>query len=132
MRGDRAENLALVYLEKAGLRLVVRNYKMPQRGGGEIDLIMQEGDGTLVFVEVRQRSRYDFGGAAASVTLQKRTRIVQAALHYLQSAFANAPLPPCRFDVLCVGAWKAKALSFSAGPSVEWFKAAFESSEFEY
>ena len=40
----------------ANLQLVVRNYRTPGRGGGEIDLVMRERDGTLVFVEVRSRA----------------------------------------------------------------------------
>jgi putative endonuclease len=55
-RGDAGEDRALAHLLAAGLRLVSRNYRTPGRGGGEIDLIMREPDGTLVFVEVRQRA----------------------------------------------------------------------------
>ncbi|MFO0490732.1 MAG: YraN family protein, partial [Curvibacter sp.] len=53
--GAAAEDRALQYLQAAGLCLLQRNYRTPGRGGGEIDLVMQAGDGTLVFVEVRQR-----------------------------------------------------------------------------
>ena len=55
-KGDAAEALALRHLQAAGLKLVTRNYRTPGRGGGEIDLIVRAPDGTLVFVEVRQRS----------------------------------------------------------------------------
>ncbi|MEY4258094.1 MAG: hypothetical protein RJA56_995 [Pseudomonadota bacterium] len=55
-RGDAAEDEALRYLQAQGLHLVRRNFKTPGRGGGEVDLIMREPDGTLVFVEVRQRA----------------------------------------------------------------------------
>ena len=72
-RGDAGEDEALAYLQERGLRLLQRNYRTPGRGGGEIDLIMQSPDGTVVFVEVRQRSRSDFGGAAASVGFQKQS-----------------------------------------------------------
>ena len=54
--GDAAEDRALAHLQAAGLRLVTRNYRTPGRGGGEIDLVMRAPDGTLVFVEVRQRA----------------------------------------------------------------------------
>ena len=60
-----AEQAALQYLQQAQLRLLVRNYRTPGRGGGEIDLIMQASDGTVVFVEVRKRSRTDHGGGMA-------------------------------------------------------------------
>ncbi len=98
-RGDQAEDLALVHLQRAGLRLLVRNYRTPGRGGGEIDLIMRAPDGTCVFVEVRQRTSNSHGGAAASVSRAKQKRIVFAARHYLMRL---ATPPPCRFDVVAV------------------------------
>ena len=45
-RGDAAEDVALRYLQARGLYLVRRNFKTPGRGGGEVDLIMRERDGT--------------------------------------------------------------------------------------
>ena len=83
-RGDVAEAQALEFLQHKGLRLLARNFKSPGRGGGEVDLIMQEPDGTVVFVEVRQRSQARHGGAAASVSWAKQRRLVFAARHYLQ------------------------------------------------
>ena len=99
--GDAAEARALQHLRAAGLHLLERNYRTPGRGGGEIDLIMRAADGTLVFVEVRQRSGAQHGGAAASVSLTKQRRIVLAARHYLQRW--RSP-PPCRFDVVAIEA----------------------------
>lgn len=99
--GDRAEDLALAHLQRAGLQLLERNYRTPGRGGGEIDLIMRAPDGTCVFVEVRQRASSSHGGAAASVSWVKQKRIVFAARHYL---LRLRTLPPCRFDVVAVQA----------------------------
>jgi len=65
-QGQQAEDRALAHLMAAELALVARNYQTPGRGGGEIDLIMRERDGTLVFVEVRSRATATFGGAAES------------------------------------------------------------------
>ena len=110
--GDAAEDAALAYLQQAGLRLQVRNYRTPGRGGGEIDLIMRAPDGTCVFVEVRQRKTASHGGAAASVSVIKQRRIVFAARHYLMRL--SSP-PPCRFDVVAV----------EAG-AIEWLQAAFD------
>ncbi|WP_043114539.1 YraN family protein [Pseudacidovorax intermedius] len=97
--GDAAEDAALAHLRKAGLGLVARNYRTPGRGGGEVDLIMREPGGTLVFVEVRSRSRASHGGAGASITFAKQRRIIFAARHYLMRL--PAP-PPCRFDAVLV------------------------------
>lgn len=112
--GDAAEDRALAHLEAAGLRLVARNYRTPGRGGGEIDLVMRDGDGTLVFVEVRRRAGAAFGGAAASVGGVKQRRIVFAARHFLMRL---PQLPPCRFDVVGVQAGE-----------IIWLKAAFDAS----
>ena len=111
-RGDAAEDAALAHLEAAGLRLVTRNYRTPGRGGGEIDLVMREpSDGTLVFVEVRQRASGTHGGAGGSITFAKQRRIVFAARHYLM---ALRTLPPCRFDVVLVE------------DGIEWLQGAFD------
>lgn len=111
-RGDAAEDAAQDMLQAKGLRLLVRNYRMPGRGAAEIDLIMQAVDGTVVFVEVRQRSSRDYGGAGASIGAAKRARIVRAAQHYL---LRWRRLPPVRFDVVLVE---------EAGPV--WLPAAFD------
>ena len=112
-RGDAAEDAALAHLQKAGLRLVARNYRTPGRGGGEIDLIVRDPrDGTLVFVEVRQRTSRSHGGAGGSITGVKQRRLVFAARHYLMTL--RTP-PPCRFDVVLV-----------EPEGIQWLVAAFD------
>lgn len=100
MRGQRAEDDALAYLERHGLTLVERNFRCK---GGEIDLVMREGE-ALVFVEVRQRTDARHGGAAASVDAGKQRRLILAAQIYLQR-FAMPPA--CRIDVIAIdgAAW---------------------------
>jgi len=113
--GDAAETRALAWLQQRGLTLVERNYRVargPRSRGGEIDLVLRDREGTLVFVEVRARSTAAFGGAGASVGAAKRERLLFAAAHYLQR-FA-AP-PPCRFDVVAID-----------GDRLEWLPAAFD------
>jgi putative endonuclease len=82
---------------------------------------MRAPDGTLVFVEVRQRASNSHGGAAASISPVKQQRIIFAARHYLMR-FASAP--PCRFDVVLVqgDAGGGEALG------IEWLQAAFDAS----
>ncbi len=118
-RGDAAEDAALMHLQRQGLRLVQRNFKTPGRGGGEVDLIMREPDGTLVFVEVRQRASATRGGAGGSITAVKQRRIVLAARHFLQRLGSE---PPCRFDVVLIQG----ALSAAEPPAIEWLRAAFD------
>ncbi|GIX24759.1 MAG: UPF0102 protein [Caldimonas sp.] len=114
-KGDAAEQRALAHLQRAGLVLVERNYRVargPHAHAGEVDLIMRERDGTLVFVEVRSRTHPTHGGAAASIGAAKRRAIVRAAQHYLLRL--GSP-PACRFDVVAF-----------EGPQLQWIKAAFE------
>ena len=102
-------------LSDAGLVLVQRNYRVargPGARGGEIDLVMRDRDGTLVFVEVRSRGSADFGGAAASVGFAKRRRLAYAAQCFLDRL---AVWPPCRFDVVAID-----------GEEIEWLQAAFD------
>lgn len=107
--GAAAESRALKFLEEQGLVLVARNYRCRM---GEIDLIMQDGN-MLVFVEVRQRSSRDFGGAAGSITPSKQNKILSAAKHYLSRLDFT---PECRFDAVLFDEEAGKA---------EWIRAAF-------
>ena len=108
--GAQAERLAAQFLQHQGLKLLQQNYRCRF---GEIDLILQDG-GTLVFAEVRLRSRGDFGGAAASINAAKQGKLVRAAQHYLATL---THIPPCRFD--------AVLLQASDGSGIEWVKDAF-------
>ena len=113
--GDDGEARALAHLLRHGMVLVERNYRIaggPQARGGEVDLIVRDRDGTLVFVEVRARRGTSHGGAAASVGAAKQRRLVYAAQRYLMR---YASPPPCRFDVLALD-----------GEAVAWLKAAFD------
>jgi len=111
-RGHAAEDQALAYLQARGLRLLARNYRTPGRGGGEIDLILQESNGTVVFVEVRSRSSTSFGGAGGSISAAKRQRVVLAAQHWLLQHGAGQA---CRFDAVLLD-----------GVQLEWLPAAFD------
>ena len=116
-RGDEGEARALVYLQDQGLTLVERNYRVargPSARGAEVDLIMRDRDGTLVFVEVRQRGAADHGGAAASVSRAKQRKCIMGAQYYLMNL---REWPPCRFDVVAID-----------GESLQWIPAAFDAS----
>jgi putative endonuclease len=113
--GDAGEARALAHLLAQGLTLVQRNYRVargPHARGGEIDLVMRERDGTLVFVEVRARRSASHGGAAASVSASKQRSLVLAAQHFLTSF---RTVPPCRFDVIALD-----------GDRIEWLRGAFD------
>jgi putative endonuclease len=93
--GDIFEQRACDALERAGLIVLARNYSTR---AGEIDLLMRDGE-TLVFVEVRYRRSNHFGGAAASVTATKRTRLIRAAEFFILTHPQHARRR-CRFDVV--------------------------------
>ncbi len=109
-QGDSSEQDALEFLQQAGLKLISKNFSCKF---GEIDLIMQE-DKTLVFIEVRYRNTHKFGGAAASVNLQKQRKIIRTAEHYLQKNYQQ--LPACRLDVVAIDKNK----------KIDWIKNAIE------
>lgn len=106
--GQRAEAQALARLIEHGLQPVTRNYRCR---GGEIDLVMRDGD-CLVFVEVRFRRSIGFGGALASIDARKRRRLAVAAEHYLAR---HGWRGPCRFDVV----------AFDGGSKQTWIRDAF-------
>ncbi|MFA6301848.1 MAG: YraN family protein [Legionella sp.] len=109
--GRNAEEQALAYLAKHGLKLVQRNYYCRM---GEVDLIMRDGD-YLVFIEVRSRSNQYYGDGAVSITRSKQQKIMKTALHYVQSHRLQDKVP-LRFDVLSVD---------GATGGLNWIKNAF-------
>ena len=92
-RGRAGEALAAAYLELLGCRTVARNARL---GGVEVDLVVDDGP-TRVLVEVRLRTRPDFGGAAVTVDARKQQRLARAA-----SALAQQGAPRVRVDVIAV------------------------------
>lgn len=110
--GAAFEQRARQFLERRGLVFVAANVTMR---GGELDLVMREPDGMLVFVEVRARRSTRHGGAAASVDWRKRRRLVAAALQFWARHGAGAA---CRFDVV----------AFEAG-RLAWLRDAFRADD---
>lgn len=116
-RGAAVEAAARRHLLAAGLHPVAAN---ASSRGGEIDLVMRDGDG-LVFVEVRYRGNARFGGGAASVDVAKRRRLVHAAHAFLARHPQYAELP-CRFDVV-------EADGDPAAPRLNWLRDAFRADD---
>jgi putative endonuclease len=113
--GARGERAAASFLRKAGMRIIVRNYR---GAGGEIDLVARDGE-TLVFVEVKTRNR---GAPAEAVDLEKQRRITRAAVHFLKKHGLLEPGVASRFDVVSV-VWPRGARR----PTIEHISDAFES-----
>jgi putative endonuclease len=106
--GADAEEIAADFLAAKGMHIVARNFRTRF---GEIDLVARDGE-SLVFGEVRMRKNDSFGGAADSVDVPKRARVVAAARAYLALVH---PEPPCRFDVVTLD-----------GDRPRWIRAAFD------
>ena len=94
--GRRAEWAALLLLIAKGYRPRHRNWR---GSGGELDLVMRQGNET-VFVEVKARSGDLFGGAAAALNAKKQKVLVRTASAYL-SRFGLWECP-CRFDLVTI------------------------------
>lgn len=111
MKGAREEELAASHLLARGLQLIDRNVRAR---GGELDLLMRQGD-TLVVVEVRKRSHRGFGSAAESVDARKQARII-AATRALLAQRADYARLSVRFDVV----------TLDADDRIDWIPAAFD------
>ncbi len=92
-RGRAGENLAASYLALAGIEVVQRNAKL---AGVEVDLVARDGP-VRVLVEVKLRTRPDYGGAAAAVDWRKCERLRRAAL-----ALTGDGGGPVRVDVIAI------------------------------
>ena len=78
--GKLAEDQALEYLYQHDFKLLQRNFLTKM---GEIDLIGLINN-VLVFVEVKARSRRDYGNAFEMVTKAKQRKIILSAEYFLQ------------------------------------------------
>ena len=93
--GKRGEQLACKFLRSHGYKILYRNFK--SRRGGEIDVVCRDRD-TLVFVEVKTRTREDFGRPLDAVNREKRNRIARGGLAWL--SLLDDPDILFRFDVV--------------------------------
>jgi putative endonuclease len=116
--GRRAEQLAVEHLEQHGAEILLRNFR---RRSGELDVVARWRDMLLV-VEVRLRSRRDFGGSAASVDTGKQRRIIRTTRQLLQCHPALARWP-VRFDVIAV------EVDAHGKLQLEWIAHAFSASD---
>jgi putative endonuclease len=112
--GDVFELRACAELERAGLKLLVRNHTTRY---GELDLVMLDHH-VIVFVEVRYRKSATHGDASASVTPTKQSRLIKAAQQWLACHPQHAQRT-CRFDVMSYDG-PANAIRR------EWLRGAFE------
>jgi putative endonuclease len=116
--GTRGEKLACQFLKRSGYKILYRNFR--GRTGGEIDIACRDRD-TLVFVEVKTRTREDFGRPLDAIDRDKRKRISRGGLAWLR--LLGDPDILFRFDVVEV------IIAEGAPPRLELIRNAFALSE---
>lgn len=94
--GQRGEDAAVAYLERAQMTVVERNWRCPS---GEIDIVALD-DETLVLVEVKTRRSTAKGTPDEAVTPAKQRRYARLAAAYVQASGAE-PVA-VRFDVISI------------------------------
>ena len=117
-RGAAGEKLACRHLRRHGYKILYRNFR--GRSGGEIDIVCRDGD-TLAFVEVKTRTREDFGRPLEAVSRDQQRRISRGALAWLR--MLDNPNILFRFDIVEVIA------SEDAPPRIELIRDAFPLAE---
>ena len=85
------------FLKRKGLRKLTRNFYCKT---GEIDLVMVDTDGAIVFVEVKTRTDESFTPAEKVITPAKRNRLNRTARYFL--AVHNIEDRPYRFDIVTI------------------------------
>ena len=113
--GRWGEELAAQHLVAAGMTVLARNWRCSE---GELDLVVRDLDGTVVFVEVKTRAGTGFGDPAEAVGHVKARKLRALACRWLLEH-----RPPgsseLRFDVVGIVRRRGEA------PQVTHLRAAF-------
>lgn len=95
-KGIQGEAIAKKYYETIGCEILEVNYRFNRC---EVDLIVLLQEKLLIFIEVKNRSRTDFGEAETFVSDAQQHRIKEAAEDYI---FGINWQKDIRFDIVCV------------------------------
>ena len=93
--GDRGERKATKYLKKRKYLILEKNL---DNVAGEIDIVAQDSDGVICFIEVKTRENLKYGYPAESVTKERQRRYRNSATYYLLQKGLTDKV--CRFDVI--------------------------------
>ena len=83
------------FLKNKGMKTLARNYSCRM---GEIDLVMVDRDGTIVFVEVKARADEKFAAVESAVDYPKQKKLALTGRFFLSTN--NISNRVCRFDVV--------------------------------
>ena len=95
--GKKGEDLACKFLKKDKYKVLEKNFRARQ---GEIDIIAEDRNGVLCFVEVKARSRKDYGLPIEAVTHSKQKKLLATAFIYLETKKMQSK--DMRFDIVSV------------------------------
>lgn len=114
--GQRGEAAAARYLKRRRYKILARGRRLQP---GELDLVMLDPDGTIVFVEVKTRTTQQTGHPAEAVDAAKQRRLTLLAVTFLKchGLLERA----ARFDVVAITWPQGKWF-----PQIEHFKNAFD------
>jgi putative endonuclease len=112
--GRWGEKQSEKFLKRQGLKILTRNFSCKT---GELDLVMVDTDGTIVFIEVRTKAGSDFATPEDSITKPKKTRLLRTARYFL--ATNKITDRPYRFDIVAI------VLNESAQPQINHYKNTF-------
>jgi len=97
--GQRAEALAVNYLEKNGYQIIARNFR---KGRAEVDIIAKN-KRFLLFIEVKYRKKKDYGNPEDTLSAAQASRIHRVATLYQEEephgALGSYLL---RFDIISI------------------------------
>ncbi len=93
--GAKGEEAACSYLKRKGWRIIARNFRCRF---GELDIVAAK-DGILAFIEVKTRSRDDFGLPREAVNREKQKKLRVSAEVFLQRRPGLSRFQP-RMDVI--------------------------------
>jgi putative endonuclease len=96
--GRYGEQLAVDHLTAAGMTVLARNWRCAR---GELDLVLRDVDGTVVFCEVKTRSGTGFGEPAEAVGRVKARKVRELACRWL-AEHRPPDSAELRFDVVSV------------------------------
>lgn len=87
--GRDGEDIAVAHLEAQGWQIIERNWRCPS---GELDIVAwDEGERTLVFVEVKSRSSTAYGQAIEAISWRKLAKLRELATLWLRSSGSRVP-----------------------------------------
>jgi putative endonuclease len=95
VRGQKAEEKAALFLREKGYQILEKNYRYKR---SEIDIIARK-ENTLVFVEVKYRSKNSYGDPEASVDEKKEIQVLSGAENYIFDKDWNGEI---RFDIISI------------------------------